>query len=63
MQERFLNIAFRFTSGNLARTISERIWSLKMERDWRQQVANHKAQGGLVITIEHPSGGSESHLI
>jgi hypothetical protein len=34
-----------------------------MERDWRQQVANHKAQGGLVITIEHPSGGSESHLI
>lgn len=63
MTDRFLRLAFRLTRGHLAERISQLIWSRECDRRWARAVADHKAAGGSVLTVERPCGGVDTTLI
>lgn len=59
--ERFLIIAYRFTSGKLAERISLRISEIRCEKRWQEEKAAHLAAGGSHVSVT-VDGAAQEYL-
>lgn len=62
MFDRFLELAYRVVPEPFAERISLLINRRRMDRDWANMVARHKAAGGIVVTHSW-DGGEQSVLV